>query len=363
MPIDVKCKGCGAEFTTSDEFAGQKANCPDCGHQIMIPGQPGLELEPASAAVATRPSAAVATKPAERPAAPPREPEPPPKPSRKTEAESADPARLARARMVEYFRIALVIAISLAAVKVFEAGVAVLYQHRRITPRSFADGVAFWSKHVAEASKYAPALTPLAERAATLGQMPALPVLVLVGVMVLLAFRLLARAKMLDALYVASAHWAERTLAGVTFYFLSTLGLVALLAWTASLLKNPGTSDTVACGLIAVWLLASSLTAWVAHLTSGREFPHVTGHMFNDLLFGAAILAVFTFGQHIPSPLSRVSTVSVLVMLNFAIEMTMSSVFLLESPAVGRLFRRVGFLLVSLVLIGAAGWLLALAGA
>ena len=109
----------------------------------------------------------------------------------------------------------------------------------------------------------------------------------------------------------------------------------------------------------------SSLTALVAHVTSGKEFPHVTGRMLNDLIFGAAILGMLAYGNHIqmPARLSRVSVTSLLVFLNFSIEMTMSSVFLLESPAVGRFSRRFGFMLFSVIVIGGLGYLLHLAGA
>ena len=376
MPIDVRCDGCGAEFTTNDEFSGQQAQCPDCGHDMVIP-------TPEQAAAAT----AVATAPAPPP--PPTPPAPTPGPMAPAAAPSefppgkaqvpqaaagapvapagvatveTTPSRTGRARMVEYFRIALAIAIALTVVKLFEAGAGIIQNRAPVTPAGLLQDAWGGVKGFAAAATKAPAMAPLSQRGASMETTAALPMFLLLFAMALMALRLLVRTKMLDAIFVSSPHWQKRTLAGVTFHFLTTLALVGILAWSAALMKVPNASDGAVCGLLAVWLGCSCLAALAAHLSSGREFPHVTGRMLNDMVFGGAILAVFCFGGAIPAPMSRVSVTALLVLLNSAIDFTVSSGFILDSDRASKFSRRVGFMAVSIVLVGALGWLLAVHG-
>jgi hypothetical protein len=38
MPISMRCE-CGKELQAKDEFAGRRTQCPDCGRELVIPGQ------------------------------------------------------------------------------------------------------------------------------------------------------------------------------------------------------------------------------------------------------------------------------------------------------------------------------------
>ncbi len=110
--------------------------------------------------------------------------------------------------------------------------------------------------------------------------------------MLVFATRLIVRAKLLDAVYVTSERWRERTAAGLGLNFMALLLQAVLLAWAASVTKNPAGSDGLACGILALLLWVSAFWLMTLHLLASREIPELTSWMVIDALFGVAIFLV-----------------------------------------------------------------------
>ena len=362
MAIDVKCDGCGKEFEVDEEYAGQTANCSNCGHEIVIPevGEepaPRQEAEPQAPArkpereeeAADKFSFADETK--EAPAAPPAHVE---APAPRTETQS-DEAASGSPGFVRCFRIALIVAVSLAMVEIFHVGVSVIRRRERVSIRTVAAGVVTNARKVAAFAPTA-GVTPAAPKAML--HVGSLPTLILAAGMFLLAFRLLLNTKLLTTLYEAPAAEDERPIGVFVLYFLISLGLVGILVWAASLLRLDVARDGMVLGLIGVWLIASCLVAFATHVIGRGRPPHMLGRIINDGVFGLLVLGFLMIGHKINSPLCRVNVVALALLLNSAFAFTISSRYVLDNEKAGRLPRRVIFMIISVAVIAVVGYLM-----
>jgi hypothetical protein len=192
-----------------------------------------------------------------------------------------------RAKLAGWLRRVVIVVLALAVVKVFEAAFASLIVK---APANLHGAVYGFF----EALRAIPGSLRLlaVERPVEVGQiLPAERFLLGVG-MLIYATRLVVRSKLLDAVYVTSARWKERTSAGLVAHFLMMLVIAGLLAWAASATKVPSVSDGLACGLIAVMLWVSAFWLMTLHLVAGNEYPELTRWMFTDAVIGVLVFIV-----------------------------------------------------------------------
>ena len=304
--IHTACARCGVELVAYQRDAGRKATCPECGNTITIPGAeispgrdpgppmrrraaPPVPQAPARAPDRFRlrdeaPSEPRAPRPVERPVerpAPPR-----PRPAPEPPADSDDNRRV-RAKIVGWLRRTVIVVIALVIIKVFDACFASLTVK---APANLHDAVTW----VVEALAAVPAsLGLLAEpRTVEVGSIASIERFMLGIAMLVFATRLIVRTKLLDAVYVTSDRWRERTAAGLGLNFMALLAQAGLLAWAASMTKSPAASDGLACGILALLLWLSAFWLMTLHLVASTELPEITSWMFIDAVFGVAIFLV-----------------------------------------------------------------------
>lgn len=195
-----------------------------------------------------------------------------------------------RAKLAGWYRRVVIVVFALAVIKVFDAAITSLLV---TSPGSLHDAVGWLSKGIARIPGGLQQL--YVRRPYTPGQLTPLTSLehFMLGIgMLLFATRMVIRTKLLDAVYVTTERWAERTTAGLTLHFFALLLQAGLLGWVAATASTPGASDGLVCGLIALQLLLSAAWLMTLHLVAGNEFPELTRWMAINAVFGFAILFV-----------------------------------------------------------------------
>jgi DNA-directed RNA polymerase subunit RPC12/RpoP len=290
--LRVICSQCGSYLIAESKDAGRKATCPECGGAFVIcppdiatprpetpktPSRNGgafrlKDEQAASEARARAPSVPVGEEKGSAPG--------------RVELLTIENHRT-RSQLAGWLRRVVIVALALAVVKVFEAAFA-------SAPASVQTTLHVTLLWIAKATRAVPESLQLltVEREVVLGALTPLERFVLALGLLLFATRLMVRAKLIDAVYVTTPRWNERTAAGLVVNFLALMLLAGLLAWTASVAKLPMASDGLACGLIAMILLVSGLWLATLHLMAGNEYPELTKWMVTDAAFGLAILLV-----------------------------------------------------------------------
>ena len=307
---------------------GKRARCPECGNSIMIPDRgvrtPREELVPQRRPPALPPapepgnslrlqdetpptaetSGAVPparSRAAEAPAAP-----------RGTAPRPAEGHRM-RARVAGWLRRAVIVVLALAVIKVFEACFASIL----VGAPGDLNAAINWFR---DAIRGIPvALHQLSvPRPVEIGFLTPLERFMLGLAMLLFATRLVIRTKLLDAVYVTSARWQERTISGLVLHSFALVVQAWLLACAASAARTPAASDGLACGLIVLTLWASALWLTSLHLVAGSEYRELTKWMINDLTFGLLIFLVVLW-PGLTREWSRAGATAVLFLANSAV--------------------------------------------
>lgn len=255
-------------------------------------------------------------RPAERAAAAPR-----PRPKPQEPQEDADGGRRVRAKIVGWLRRAVIVIIALVIIKVFDACFASVIVK---APGSLHDAVAW----IFSALAAAPAsLGRLAEpRPVEIGSIASIERFMLGIAMLVFATRLIVRTKLLDAVYVSSDRWRERTAAGLGVNFIVLLTQVGLLGWAASATKNPAASDGLACGVLAMLLWVSAFWLMTLHLVASTELPELRSWMIIDALFGTAIFLVVLW-PGLTQLWTRAGAVAVLFLANSIVALHFGATF------------------------------------
>jgi hypothetical protein len=297
----TNCENCGVELVASPHDSGKKATCPECGVGMVIPS-PTTE-EPREERVRPRPVAAPPARksatarlrpPVQQPpqavSGPPQPPYAPARSRRPAPAYVSSEQHKVRAKLVGWYRRVVIVVFALAVVKVFEAAFTSLLV---TSPGSLHNAVTWVRDGIAgmpEALKLLSVKRPFVP--GTLTSLTSLEHLVLGIGMLIFATRMVIRTKLLDAVYVTTERWEERTTAGLTLHFMALLIQAGVLGWAAAAASTPGTSDGLVCGLIGLQLLLSAAWLMTLHLVAGNEFPELTRWMVINAVFGLAILFV-----------------------------------------------------------------------
>jgi hypothetical protein len=198
-----------------------------------------------------------------------------------------DDSRRIRAKIVGWLRRTVVVVLALVIIKVFDACFASLIVK---APANLHDALAWVASGVAAVPA---ALGLLAvPRPVEVGAIGSIERFMLGLAMLVFATRLIVRTKLLDALYVTSDRWRERTAAGLGVNFMALLAQAGLLAWAASTTKSPVASDGLACGILALLLWVSAFWLMTLHLSASTELPEIRSWMIIDAVFGTAIFLV-----------------------------------------------------------------------
>ncbi|HRU05785.1 MAG TPA: hypothetical protein P5137_08420 [Candidatus Brocadiia bacterium] len=350
MSIEVRCGGCGAEFTTDDEFAGQMAVCPECRHEIRIPSPRSAPAPAAAHGSDAQPPETTAKTVSAQPTVPTPAP-PSPHRSAPPTAPASPAAPQPQTKIGAGLQIAVAALVAFAMVEIIQVAMNAIRRPHPVTVRTVAANLADRAKAVASARPATPVSHAGRQDMASVRSVALLALALAMG---LLAFRLLLR----SAALTTAAGTSGPGLVGACFHAGALAGLVCLLAWAASSAKTPAASDGMVAGLLGAWLVAAALVSLVAFFACGRTCPHYFGQFICDAVFGAAVLAYLTCYQRIPVPFSRVSCVAVALLLNSAVDFTLSARFVLRNRAAGGLFRRAVFLVVSIVLVAVVAWTL-----
>ena len=218
-----------------------------------------------------------------------------------------------RARIAGWLRRAVIVVLALAVIKVFEACFASIL----VGAPSDLHAAIFWFRDaihgipIALHQLYVP-------RPVEIGFLTPLERFMLGLAMLLFATRLVIRTKLLDAVYVTSVRWQERTISGLVLHSFALVVQAGLLAWAASAARTPAASDGLACGLIVLTLWASALWLTSLHLVAGSEYRELTKWMINDLTFGLLIFLVVLW-PGLTREWSRAGATAVLFLANSAV--------------------------------------------
>lgn len=325
--VRVTCSQCGAYLIAEMKDRGRKATCPECGGVFVI--EPPFKRE----------------KALYRPVPPPEKPAsdsetalklkddlPPAKPSKPAPAKQADhipriallttESHRTRAKLAGWLRRAIIVALALATLKVFETAFASLPE----SPESTLHATFTW---LSQAIRAIPERLQLltVEREVVLGRLSSLERFILSLGLVLYATRLMVRAKLIDAVYVMSPRWNERTVSGLIINFLALMLQAGLLGWTASMAKMPLASDGLVCGLVALILLVSGVWLATLHLMAGHEYPELTKWMLNDLICAFCILLVALW-PGLTFLWSRAGATGILLLANSAVALHVGASFI-----------------------------------
>jgi hypothetical protein len=218
-----------------------------------------------------------------------------------------------RARVAGWLRRAVIVVLALAVIEVFEACFASIL----VGAPSDLYAAIPWFR---DAIRGVPvALRRLSTpRPVQIGFLTPLERFMLGLAMLLFATRLVIRTKLLDAVYVTSARWQERTISGLVLHSFALVLQAGLLACAASAARNPAASDGLACGLIVLTLWASALWLTSLHLVAGSEYRELTKWMINDLTFGLLIFLVVLW-PGLTREWSRAGATAVLFLANSAV--------------------------------------------
>ena len=111
-------------------------------------------------------------------------------------------------------------------------------------------------------------------------------------ILLALTGRLMLRVRILDAAYVRSARWVERTSAGLVLQSCGLLLQVLLLAWMASLAKTADASDGLIGIVLVAFLFAGAAWFLFLHLIAHGEYPDLLNRAITGVVFGLAIALV-----------------------------------------------------------------------
>jgi hypothetical protein len=116
------------------------------------------------------------------------------------------------------------------------------------------------------------------------------------AVLLVLAIRLMLRARMLSAVYVRSGRWRERSGVGLVLNFFVLLLQVLLVAWAASLTKVG--ADGITPGIVLVVLLVIG-AAWlfILHLAAHGEPPRLPQRAISSSAFALAIIIILLWPE------------------------------------------------------------------
>jgi len=218
-----------------------------------------------------------------------------------------------RARVAGWLRRAVIVVLALAVIKVFEACFASIL----VSKPGDLHEVVPWLRQAIRGIPVA--LHQLSvPRPVEIGFLTPLERFMLGLAMLLFATRLVIRTKLLDAVYVTSVRWQERTITGLVLHSFALVVQAGLLAWAASAARTPAASDGLACGLIVLTLWASALWLTSLHLVAGSEYRELTKWMINDLTFGLLIFLVVLW-PGLTREWSRAGATAVLFLANSAV--------------------------------------------
>jgi hypothetical protein len=198
-------------------------------------------------------------------------------------------AHRTRARIAGWLRRAVIVVLALTVIKVFDATFASVVVRAPANLHAAVHGMSDAMHGFSSALHNLAAARPVHEY---LGRLAPLERFMLGLAMLIFATRLVVRTKLLDAVYVTTDRWRERTVSGLVIHALFLVLQAALLAWAASSTWTPEASDGLTCGLIAATLWASALWLTTLHLVASYEYPELTKWMINDLTFGTLIFLV-----------------------------------------------------------------------
>jgi hypothetical protein len=257
------------------------------------------------------------------------------------------------ARVAGWLRRAVIVVLALAVIKVFEACFASVL----VGAPGNLHAVVRWLR---EAVRGIPvALQQLSvPRPVEIGFLRPLERFMLGLAMLLFATRLVIRTKLLDAVYVTSVRWQERTISGLVLHSFALVVQAGLLAWAASAARTPAASDGLACGLIVLTLWASALWLTSLHLVAGSEYRELTKWMINDLTFGLLIFLVVLW-PGLTREWSRAGATAVLFLANSAVALHVGVSFVFARRPTRWWWHKPLSFLISLALLVAIALLLA----
>ena len=393
--LRVTCENCGADLVAGDSDAGKKATCPECGTSLTIPSledrafREGLESlgeqktpddqakKPVSQSARRRksersgllenesiviePGPESDTIPLEYGVAPPSAEERAAASAPMTagglqgvSGELTTGSHESRAKLAGLLRRMVIVVIALAVVQIFAAICAAVVSGR--PPVSLPGALAALRDAVATFPANLRLLTVI--RPVEVGMIAPFERFFLGLIMLGFAARLVVRTKLLDAFYVTTSEWNERSNGGLVFHFLALVLQAGILAWAASVVKTPAASDGLACGLLALLLLVSAIWLVALHLVARNEYSDLVSWLVTDGLFGFAILVV-VICPGVTLLWSRAGATVVLCLVNLALALHFGASFVFARRPRGWWWRKPLFLVVSILTIIAAAVLLA----
>ncbi len=364
MSSRLKCKSCGAEFTTDDEFGALAVSCPECGGLKHVPAlgdaddreKPG---EASAGAEDEEPEAGEGwerAEPEEEPATEPvvegeEEVELPssrpefflerrgPEPSEPAPEEPVEPAPAGRHRaVVGMFTLVVILAIAFAVIEIYQLGVRALAPEQNLSLHDLGAAVG-----IPGSSEYVSVETDLNE-------------LLVAGVLLIIALRLVVKSKLLEALYVDSDSAGQRTTAGVILQFVVLMAFVTILAGIAAGAKVA--SARMMAASLGVLLLASAAWLLVTHYVTGRELRETIAWGYNNAIFGLAILVPAAMDMTSVWRFSIVHYAVLALLANSVFAFCIGAGLFFHSDAVKNPIRRVAFVLVGLAVVAGIGALL-----
>ncbi len=173
-------------------------------------------------------------------------------------------------------------------------------------------------------------------------------------VFLMLAVRLILRARLLSAIYVWSGRWNERTGVGMVLCFFGLLAQILLLAWGASVTRVATTDNWVIGSVLAAVLLTGALWMFLLQLVSHGEIHGLLGRAVGGTVFGLAIVLAMFWPEIVP-PWTQAGTVIVLGLIESLAAFFFAAEAALEdnasrAPKQKPLFLVAGFVI--LILIG-----------
>ena len=279
-------------------------------------------------------------------------------------AAAADDASAGKRRLLKAMSLVIVFGIAFVLIECFQVARDLTEQRNRpISLHSLAEGVVGRSRNVPARLAGLKDMLPV-EREAPAASVVMAPIskpwsrldrFVFVGALVLLAVRLLFKTKVLESIHLTGPSASERGVPGLILHFCVLMLLVAVLAGTAALTKLQPRGQELACASAGWLLVLAALWLLGMYCYEKGAYPHVAGWGINNALTGLLIVVVAllipTRGIGTKFPTTRGTAVVVLLLLNSAIAFAIGSRSVFETERAGRVSRRIGFLLVSVLLV------------
>ena len=371
--IRVICENCGTDLFADETDAGKRATCPECGVKLTIPSSPENDTTSDSSAPSVAPKG---RKPLGSDVTPDVEVVPPTegipldspqdeavepsvqRPLAEANRPPSDPtiearAHEARAKLAGWLRRTVIVILAFTVLLIFEAASTAVNG----SPPTSLHAILISLREAVFAVPFN--LHVLAEvRPVEIGVLFPIERFALGLAMLLFATRLVVRTKLLDAIYVTTPRWAERTNSGLVFHSLALLLQAGILAWAASTVKTPSASDGLACGLLGLFLLVSGVWLCILHLITSHEHRDLLSWMIADAAFGLIIIVVVLL-PGLTLLWSRAGATVALCLANSAIALHLGASFMFERRPRGWWWRKPLFLVVSAVVVLSTALLLA----